>query len=620
MRRTGSSAAALLALVLAVAGSLGVAGPAWAGAPEFTQRVDRSEVGTQDTFRLIVEAVDAPDDAQVQFPPPEDFEVLSSSQSTQRSIQLSGNGPPVLQETRRYTLILRATRSGTLTIPPATLVAGDRSWRTQPVRIRVREGHIPDPRAAAQSNDPFAGFPGFPPDMDEALRMPEVRIPRGDSDLFLRASLDKDEVYVGEQTTLSLYIFSRVDLSSVDAVTMPKLEGFWSEDVESPSQLSGEQRIVDGVPYRAYLLRRRALFPVKAGELSISAAEADITTGFLFAGHRVHRVSNPLTVKVKPLPPGAPPGMQSANVGQWRLTVEASPTRVELGQPVTVRVTLEGVGNVKNVTPPRLTGPAPLRIFDPTTTDRMAPGRNRVQGVRMHEYLVMPQQTGTFTLPALAFPFFDPKARRYEVSRTDPVRITVEPGAGGASSSTPSAPRADADGAKNVLTGGGLRPLRHQATFSAPSAPLWLHPLFLPAVLAPLVLWLGAALFGLARGRLRAADAGGASQRQAREARRRLAAAQALAGEGAPAQAFYTEVERALQGFLEARLRTPVLGLTREALDAQLAQSGVDAERRARVRSVLDACDAGRFAPGAELAGRERVLSDAAAVMEGWDR
>ena len=56
MRRTGSSAAALLALVLAVAGTLGVARPAWAGAPEFTQRVDRSEVGTQDTFRLIVEA------------------------------------------------------------------------------------------------------------------------------------------------------------------------------------------------------------------------------------------------------------------------------------------------------------------------------------------------------------------------------------------------------------------------------------------------------------------------------------------------------------------------------------------------------------------------------------
>jgi hypothetical protein len=615
MRRTGSGGAALLALTLALAL------PALAAEPVFTQRVDRTEVGTEDTFRLIVQVVNPPAGAQVQFPAPEDFEVLSSSQSTERSIQLLGGGPPTLTETRRHTLVLRATRPGTLTIPPATLVTPARSWRTESVRLRVREGSVPDTRARSRANDPLQGFPGLPPDLDEPLRLPEVRIPRGDSDLFLRASLDRDELYVGEQATLSLYIFSRVDLSSVDAVSMPKLEGFWSEDVESPSQLSGEQRIVDGVPYRAYLLRRRALFPMKAGELAISPAEADITTGFLFAGHRVHRVSNPLTVKVKPLPPGAPPGMQSANVGQWRLTLEATPPRVELGQPVTVRVTLEGVGNVKNVSPPRLTGPRSVRIFDPTTSDRMAPGRNKVQGVRVHEYLVMPQQTGTFTLPALEFPYFDPRARRYDVSRTEPVTITVEPGAGGSATASAAAPSSpDADGPKNVLSGGGLRPLRHEATFSRPRPPLWLHPLFLPAVLAPLLLWLGAVLVGAARGRLRAADAGGAHQRQAREARRRLAAAQQLVGQGASAAAFYTEVERALLGFLEARLRTPVVGLTREALDAQLVQAGVEAERRMRVRSVLDACDAGRFAPGAELAERERVLADAAAVMEGWER
>ena len=106
---------------------------------------------------------------------------------------------------------------------------------------------------------------------------------------------------------------------------MPKLEGFWSEDVESPTQLSGEQKIVNGMPYRAYLLRRRALFPVKPGTLTITAAEADITTGFLFAGHRVHRVSNALKLKVKPLPPGGPAGMASANVGNWRLSMDVSP-------------------------------------------------------------------------------------------------------------------------------------------------------------------------------------------------------------------------------------------------------------------------------------------------------
>ncbi len=77
----------------------------------------------------------------------------------------------------------------------------------------------------------------------------------------------------------------------MDAVTMPKLDGFWTEDVETPKELTGETRTVDGVPYRAYLLRRLALFPVKSGPREIGSVEADITTGFLFAGRREHRAS-----------------------------------------------------------------------------------------------------------------------------------------------------------------------------------------------------------------------------------------------------------------------------------------------------------------------------------------
>jgi hypothetical protein len=471
--------------------------------------------------------------------------------------------------------------------------------------------------------DPFRNLPMPDPFEDEARGEEDVGIPRGDSDLFLRSSLDKDEVYVGEQATLSLYIYSRVDLSSVDTVTMPKLEGFWSEEVESPTQLTGEQRVINGVPYRAYLLRRRALFPVKAGNVTITPAEADITTGFLFAGHRVHRVSNALKVKVKPLPPGAPPDFSSANVGSWNLTVDVSQTSVELGQPVNVKVTLDGVGNVKNVSPPKLTGPDALKIYDPTTTDRLTPGKGRVQGKRVVEYLVMPQRTGTFTMPPLEFPYFDPRTGRYEVTRTEPITVTVEAGAGGVASQG-SAPTHVADAAaspKNVLTtGNGLRPLRYQARFEAPATPVWRRPFFLPAVLAPLGLLLGAVLLGQVRGKLLTESEAGRSRQQAKAARKRLAAAEKLQKEGGSAGAFYGEVEKAVLEFLSARLGAPVGGLTREALAEKLTAAGVAPERRQRVHFVLEACDMGRFGGGAELSERERVLDGAAAAMEGWDK
>ncbi|HSP78590.1 MAG TPA: BatD family protein, partial [Myxococcaceae bacterium] len=549
MRRTGSGHVALAALALLLA-----ALPAWADI-EFYQTVDRNEVGTEDIFHLSVVAVDPPEGAQVKFPTSGDFEVLSSSQSTQRSIEMLGGGPPVIKTVRKHVLVMRANRPGSLTIPPATLSDGGRTYRTESIKMRVRKGRVSPPRAQAQGGrnlpDPFRNFPfgGMPDpfgDMEEEedprARMEELRIPRGDSDLFLRASLDKKEVYVGEQVTLSLYIYSRVDLSSVDAVSMPKLEGFWSEDVESPTQLTGEQRIVNGIPYRTYLLRRRALFPMKSGSLEITPAEADITTGFLFAGHRVHRVSNALEVAVKPLPPGAPKGMSASNVGEWRLSMDVSQTRVELGQPVTVKVILEGTGNVKNVTPPKLEAPAALKVYDPTTTDKMTSTKTRIRGRRIQEYLVMPQRTGTFTLPALEFPYFDPKAERYEVSRTEPVEIVVEPGAGGVAAVPPSSPNAVADAAaeqKNVLTAGGLRPLRYQASFEAPTPPVWKRPFFVPVVLTPVGLMLALGLAGLVRGRLSQEDEGSRNRQRAKAARKRLGSAEKLK-EGS-SSAFYGE-------------------------------------------------------------------------------
>src|SRR5262245_31853229 len=252
---------------------------------EFYQRADRADVGLDDTFRLTIVVSDAPDSADPQFPTTSDFQVLSKSQSSQTSLQLGG-GSGILKRTHKYVLLMRANRAGELTIPPAILTIGGKTYKTEPVRITVKKGHLQDPRAGAQRTSPFPDpfrrfpFPSVPGFDDEEDLLANVDVPRSESDLFLRASLDREEVYAGDQTTLSIHIFSRVDLSSVDAVTMPKLDGFWSEDLESPSQLTGEQKVINGIPYRAYLLKRRALFPVKAGTVKIGSPEADITTGF----------------------------------------------------------------------------------------------------------------------------------------------------------------------------------------------------------------------------------------------------------------------------------------------------------------------------------------------------
>lgn len=635
MRRTGDSKGST-GRTVAVALALLVAVPAVAfaaqGQLEFYQAADRTEVGTEDVFQLTVVTSNAPAGAQLKLPSSPDFEVLSRSESTQMSYQLLGGGPGVIKQVRKYVLLMRANRAGSLIIPPSTLSGEGKTWRTEPVKMTVKRGRLGNARAQAQaSNSPFdqlRNFPGFgqfqgfpddepdqgDPDEDSA---PDISVPRNSSDLFVRSVVDKKEVTVGEQVTLTLYIYSRVDLSEVSQLSMPKLDGFWSEDIDSPTQLSGTPRVINGLPYREYMLKRRALFPVKPGQVEISPAEVDVVTGFLFAGQRVHRVGNTVTIDVKPLPvQGKPPSFNASNVGSWRLSTEVSASQVELGQPVTVRVILDGRGNLHNVGMPPLSAPASMRVFDPTTTDKVNTVRGKFGGRKVQEYLVMPQQTGAFTLPAIAFNYFDPDSGRYEVSRTDPISLQVTPGSGGNATAL-KGPTTETGEQKNVLNAGGLRPLRYQAAFGT-SVPLWKRPFFLPVAAAPVVAWLAFGLIGFARARLAHEDAGTRKKRQARAARKRLAEAERLQATGKPDQ-FYGEVERAVLGFLEAKLGVPVVGLTRDKLAEAMSSSGVPEARRRQVLEVLDQCDLGRFAPGTADTARGKVLDAAEDAMEGWD-
>jgi hypothetical protein len=619
MRKTGNR--------IALVGVLLAGGSALADV-EFYQTVDRNKVGTEDTFRLTIVVGDAPEGATVQFPAPNDFEVLQRSQSTQMSYSLGGGGAGVIKRVQKYTLIMRANRSGKLTIPPAALATAQKTYKTDSITMDVVKGRTQaDPPPQRRAPDPFGGLFGGNPfggDDDDPFgggfpqgQVPDPDIPRSDSDLFLRASVDKDSVYVGEQVNLTLSIYSRVDLSSVDAVTMPKLDGFWSEDLDSPSQLAPEHRVIGGVPYITYLLRRRALFAVKPGTIEIGAAEADVMTGMLFQGRRLHRKGNALTLKVKPLPKGA----ENLNVGRWRLSREVSQTAVAVGSPITVTVALEGKGNLKSASMPKLTGPAGLRFYDPSTSDKPMINRGIYGGRRTQEYIVVPERTGVFTLPAVTLQYFNPETNQVEESKIDPVIVNVSPAAGGYVPS-PSAGGGTSDpggGPKNVLAATDLKPLRFNADFSASSRPLWSRPWFVPVAAGPFALSLAFGFAGLIRRVSSGTDPASEKRKKARAARARLAAAEKLRASG-KTQDFYVEVEKALLSFLEARLSEPAAGLTREQLELKLAAAGVSADVRARVKSSLDTCDMGRFAPGmGDAAARKRALDEAATAMEAWD-
>ena len=609
-RRTGSAparapratAALLVGLALAA-----VPAPARA-AMAVRALVDRAELARDETLTLELR-VEADDTPSVTFPAAGlDFLVAAAGRSQSTSVDLGGGGGVRIRKVFVFQYALTPQKTGDLVIPPLEVTAGQASARTTPITVKVTPPGTGG-GAPGAGGGPGGGLPG-----PGGVAPPGGRSWNGwERDLALSVEPDRREAFVGEQITVSVFLLSPAEVIGFEGYQPPVYDGFWSEPLEQPKDLSFTVRQVGGVPLRAYLAERTALFPTRAGELELGSYDADLVIRlaspsqfFPDEPRRARRRSKPIALTVKPLPAGAPAGFDAANVASATLTATLSAPTAAPGQPVTLRLTAQGEGNVKSWVLPRLPAVPGLRAYAPTTSDKLANKGTRVAGQRTVETVLVARAEGGYVVPPVAWPVFDPKKGAYEVLRTPELKLEV----------VAAAPAAPSPGAAAPLPGqnalaAGLRPIRPAGPLARRGDPPWHGPLLWVLVAAPVALF--ALLTGLDRARERRAAGGGARRlREAgRVARRRLdGATRAAGGEAGP---FFAEVERALTGYCGDKLGRPATGLTRDALAAALTEAGAHATALRALFTALDACDAGRYGGAG---GRDQVLALASRAME----
>jgi hypothetical protein len=601
-------AAILLALAL----------PALAAAADtvFLAELDRDEValGETATLQITLQGPSEPTALELPGEGMKDLEVVNRGQSNQTSVSVI-NGKLQTTQTRIFQIVLHPTRVGTLTVPSATCLVEGKRYSTRPLQLRVTK----DPsgggtQGRAQAPPGVPQLPGTPRTIDpfQNRQRPATRLRNPERALSVKLELDKKRVWLGEQVTatISIYCPSEVALQNITGSRLPSYDGFWSENLKD--QISFQNKVIDNVPYRVYLIRQVALFPTRAGKLTVSPVEFDLITqvpsddpfDFFPASQKVVRRSEPVSVEVRPLPPGAPPGFQSVNVGDWKLAGSVSEQQVPAGQPVTFRLEASGHGGLRSLTLPKLPAQPGLKLFDPTVKDQVSMDGDRFGGSKVVETVLVPERTGELVLPPLEWSYFDPASGTFQTARTSEVRLTVTPGAAGGAPSVAAG--------VNTLTA-GLRPLHAEGELSKGGSPPWSGPLFALLLLGPVVLYAGMVAGDRLRDRLRSGDGERRVRRAGRKARRRLAAARKLAS-GGDAAAFHAEVARALIGYAADKLGRSAQGLTRDELARELTQAGAHPPAVAALSSALDACDAGRFGMGA--ATRGDVLRAAERAME----
>jgi oxygen tolerance protein BatD len=517
-----------------------------------------------------------------------DFDVYSVGQSTNVSIV---NGQMTTQTSRQFVLVPK--HPGTFTIGPLAVRLGNDSMQTEPLTLTVTTG--PPPPSPVPGTKSEAGST------------------TGSEDLFVRTSVDKSTVYAYEQLTLRIRLYTRGNLLDNPGYTPPTTEGFWREDLPPPPP---GVEIVDGKRYRV-LEVRMAIFPTTPGTHTIGEAVLDCQVedptrqrdpfssffgGSPFEAKHVVLRSRPVTVTVKALPPGAPPGFQGA-VGDFKLDVSADRREVNQNEPVTLTVRLSGEGHLRTIGELNLPATPEFRSYPSTENQQQSTAGDRIQGSVTRQFVLVPLKAGDLQLPPVNVAYFSPREGAYRTLTSQPITIH----------STASAVTAPGSARSGIeVVGHDIRFIEtdvpHFSTRTEPwtAAKPWLRLLPLP-----LLGYLGVWTWEERRRRQDAHASEGRRSRAARRARARLKKERGETGQIAE------RVGEVLRSYLADRYNLPPAGITPDLVEARLGEEGADPEPWL---ALLERTDAARYAPPASRATAAEWTEEAVRLIDAVER
>jgi hypothetical protein len=518
-----------------------------------------------------------------------------------------GGGGSFMRHVYTWNYQLVALQKGKLTIAPASVRIDGRELQTEKVAITVVDaGQAP---AAPQPRRQLPhGIPGFPSLFQDLEPEPEPQIepeparPTGRRN-FLRVLPSKTKAFAGEQITVewSLYLTERQN--NYSPTKEPRTDGFWSEDLEVPQNqrgLSLSEQVLDGHTYLAAPLLRKALFGLNPGKYTITPLEADISRVDFFGAttHSEHLKADPVTIEIVPLPAGAPAGFDPSAVGRFTLAAEVDRDHVQVGDAITLKLRLDGQGNLRKITLPAMPRLEGWKLYEPKVSVQMNRG-NDIGGSKLAEYLLLPERPGQTTIPAFTFSYFDTHKAAYTTVKTEPIHLMVTGEALVAQGAHAPAPIAtpSTSGSENLLAI-DVRPLRSRPSLRRDlGSALYHSPALLGVVIAPPLLFALVSLFGVARTHLGRETEGKRRRKLRRSADRRLRTATAHLREGRLAPSL-GEIERVLSEFLTGKVGRTVAGMSRDELRTALASLGARQGLQGSTIAALDVCDRARFAPG----------------------
>lgn len=549
-----------------------------------------------------------------------DFQVLSGpNTSTSSSVQII-NGKVTSKVDYVFSYVLRATREGTFTIPAAEISIDGKKYTSNSLNIRVMKGTSQSTTSQGQSDGST------------------------ENDLFLRAHISNSTPFLGEQVIITYKIYTTVPISNIDASKISSFPGFWAKNLfQNLQEYPQTRQVINGKEYVVAEVRKFALFPQRSGEVIIEPGLLECVAQIRTSGQqrrssdpffdsffndpffnkRYKNVekqlfSNSLKIDVKPLPTQNKPAGFSGAVGDFNFKSEISQTEVKANEPITLKFTLTGRGNIELIDPPAVDFPPDFEVYDPEITNNISARQNGVSGTRIFEYLIIPRNPGDFTIKPVGMSYFNVSQNKYVSLKSPEYNIKVNKGDNGQAGGITTYSSLGKEEIQYI--GEDIRhiklppyELRRIGMFFFRSDQYFIL-LIVPVVLTLIIVivW--------RRTMKRRSDVARMKTRKAtRVSRKRLKQAHSFMKNSKETE-FYVEVSRALWGYLSDKLNIPKAELSMDNVREVLNKRKVNKEITDQFIETLNNTEFARFAPGDKSENMDKIYREALEIISKIER
>lgn len=537
------------------------------------------------------------------------LEVIAGPYTSSQSSYQMINGHTSSSSSVTITYTLYAAKNGSFTIGASHALVGGKRLSSRPVKIQV-SGH-------AQRTNGAPNMHGQ--DSYDQPRMRSAGSAISGSDLFIKVSASKKRVHEQEPILLTYKVYTQVDLTQLEG-KMPDLKGFHTQEVPLPQQKTFHTETVNGRPYKCVTWSQYVMYPQMTGRLEIPSItfkgivvqqnrNVDPMEAFFNGGSGYVEVKKDIkapgiTLQVDPLPQR--PANFSGGVGKFNISASLDKKEVKAGEPITLRVVVGGIGNLKLLKQPVVNFPKDFDKYDAKVTDKTRLTANGVEGNMVYDFLAVPRNQGSYTIPSVELTYYDTSKNAYKTIKTQPFKVEVEKGDG---TSAESEDFASQDKDIHTIKLGKAEQHKADEMFFG-SFGYWI------SLLIPLIAFVVLLIVFRRRAIENADIVKKRSNRAGKIATKRLRLANKLMLQGKQGE-FYDEVMRALWGYMSYKLNMPAEKLNRDNIRETLGRHFVDDATIEKFTTALDECEFERYAPGDAAGNMNRTFESAmTAIMD----